>query len=45
MLQVAEILVNKMNMIITFMELTIGEVARDQIMQDLVVMLRSVRFI
>lgn len=45
MLQFADTLVNKINVILIFMELIIGEVGRGQVMQSFVVMLRNVRFI
>lgn len=45
MLQVIETMVNKMNKILMFVELTIGEVGRGQIMQGPVAMLRNIRFI
>ena len=44
MVQVVEILENKMNKVLTFMDLII-RVGRGQIMQDLVAMLRNVRFV
>ena len=42
---IREISVNKMNNVLTFMDLTTGAVARGQIMHGLVATLRNVKFV